>query len=67
MENSTMNKYEIIIRYFELKPNEDFAQYTIEAEDENNAKKKAVSQFWKGKCKDPQPVFEVDGVTIIQI
>jgi hypothetical protein len=62
-----MNTYKIIIRYFELKPTEDFVQYAVEAEDESKAKKKALTKFWEGKCKEPQAVFEVDDVIITQV
>lgn len=59
-----MFEYQVVIRFTELVPTEDFQLFTVRAKDEKEARRKALIEFWEKKDPEPQPIVEIEKVTI---
>lgn len=59
-----MPEYQVVIRFTELVPTEDFQSFTVRAKDEQEARRRALTEFWERKDPTPQPIVEIEKVTV---
>jgi hypothetical protein len=55
-----------LVRFTHLEPVEDFVEVKVQAESEERAEKHVLKGFWKARSNEPQPVVEIDHITITQ-